>query len=282
MPWLNLCPGDPLVDTLTEVFGANIVRVPEARIQPLTVAAVRDSQSSFRGALAPLLHGPADALAAVAIGQSRMADLSGRRSRRVAVDLGLDILDGFLRGFGVSGAALRHQFDGVAEVSFTFREVHRAFVDANQLGRALRGRRIAPDNPAAAIFFGDDPYDLLLIDSAIGSREFTLQIERKQKTDFSLDVPAIQDFVAKANAQVTVESAAGRDLTFSGTEALSFAFTCLRFLLDDDGRIVALPPDTGGGRAFGPAAPEPGRVRLNGRPALLEWDEVLAESGEPR
>jgi hypothetical protein len=270
MPWLKLCSGDELVDTLTDVFNANIVRVPEARIQPLAVVASRRGKSSFRGELPPLLASP---ITPPSVQTSRMADLSGKRSRRVKLDLGLDILDGFLRGFGVPGAALRQQFEGAAEVSFTFREVERRFVDVNELGQALKNSRIAPDNPAAAIFFGYQPYDFLLVDSAITSREFTIQVEHKQNADFKLDIPAIQDLVAKASASVAVASSAGLDLSFKGPQALGFAFTCLRFALGEDGRILALPPDQALTRAFGHAEPAGGRVRLSLEPALLEWED---------
>jgi hypothetical protein len=275
MAWLKLCPGDPLVETLTDVFEANLVRVPEERIRPLGVVAHRNGKSSFRGALAPLLSGSADALAGLALQQSRMADLSGKRSRKVSLDLGLEVLDGFLRGFGLSGgAALREQFEGADQVSFSFREVNRVYLDAGELGRLLKGRRLDPANPAVAIFMDrDDPYDFLLIDSAITSREFSIQVERAKTSDFKLDVPAIQDLIAKAKANVSVESSSSFGLSFAGPQALSFAFTCLQFLLDDQGRILSLPPYTGAPLSFTRSADTASnRVLLSTGPGLLEWE----------
>ena len=54
---LGLCKDDPLVKALREVFGANIIRVPEQRYQPLTVVAAMNDKASFRGALARLIEG---------------------------------------------------------------------------------------------------------------------------------------------------------------------------------------------------------------------------------
>lgn len=55
MSLIRLCREDPLVSLVYELFGANIVRVPDARVRPLTVVVHRDGRSFFRGALLPLL-----------------------------------------------------------------------------------------------------------------------------------------------------------------------------------------------------------------------------------
>src|SRR5436189_4508932 len=67
--FLGLCSGDPVVDTLRDVFDANILRIPEERFQPLTVLAAHGETVSFRGALAPLIAGAAPAFPPVASSQ---------------------------------------------------------------------------------------------------------------------------------------------------------------------------------------------------------------------
>src|SRR2546423_1681464 len=102
MPFLDICRGDPLVDTLMGLFHANILRVPEERVRSLSVVASFEGKSSFRGTLAPLLKGnlPVD----IPISISRMADLSGKSSRKVNLNLGVQILEGFLQGFSLPSA----------------------------------------------------------------------------------------------------------------------------------------------------------------------------------
>src|SRR4051794_40580878 len=117
MGFLTLCQ-DNLVTTLRDVFHANIVRTPEARIQPLAVVASTKRQSDFRGALLPLLKGRQPIH--VALQTSRMADVSGKHSRQVSLDLGLQVLEGFLKGFGLPAAGISAKFAGASSVSFVF------------------------------------------------------------------------------------------------------------------------------------------------------------------
>ena len=239
---LSLCPNDDIVSTLRSLFGANVVRVPEERIRPLVVLAHRGDKTTVRGELAPLLVGGALGLGPDDFGSSRVADLSGRRSRKVDVELGLNILDGFLRGLGVPSAAVEGVFARDSEVSFTFANVNRTFLDTGVLGQRLRGRHVDRHNSAAAIYFGDSPHDLLVIDSVITSRNFTITVERSSGAKAKLDVSAVQKFVGEATAGVKVSSATGYDLTFEGPEQLSFAFSCVKFYLNKNGVVQTMPP----------------------------------------
>ncbi|MBX6363991.1 MAG: hypothetical protein IRZ00_09000 [Gemmatimonadetes bacterium] len=236
---LGLCYNDPLVATLREVFGANIVRVPEERIRPVTVLATHGRTTAFRGALAPLLAdgAPID----VPVQESRMANVSGRRSTSVQLDLGLQILGGFLKALQIPSAGIAAQFDGARKVSFQFQDVMRLFVDTGELGQRLRGRVVDRDNPAARILFDDD-WKFLVVDSVITSSDFAIHVDEATRPGFALDLPAVQRIVAEANADVHVESASGRDLTFRGDKPLTYAFTCVRLFLSPDGRITAMPP----------------------------------------
>src|SRR4051794_29788685 len=169
MGLFGLCePGrsDPLVDTLRDTFDANIVRVPEARIQPLRVLAARDGKTTYQGKLTELLKGTApDELTSAKPANDAMANVSGKKSSKVEVGLGLEILGGFLSGFGVPSAGIAAKFGGAKEVSFTFGSVSRRYVDPSFIGRALNGQAVDPDNPVGAIFFGDEPWHLIVVDS---------------------------------------------------------------------------------------------------------------------
>jgi hypothetical protein len=282
MAFLGLCPGDTLTTTLREVFGANIVRVPEERIQPLCVIASMEGRSKFRGALAPLVSGqPELAFDPTHVIDSQMADVSGKRSRKVNLELGLRILEGFLQGFGVPSAGVSARLQGASEVSFSFRNVRRRYVDNNWLGRVLAGRVIDRNNPAAEIFFGEDGYSFLVVDSVITSSDFSISVERTAAQGFNLDVPAIQTLVAQAKAGVEVTTSSGFDLIFQGEKSLSFAFSCVRLYLNKAGKITSMPPefDVVLDRGLLPSMTghellySPDRVLLSEKPGLMAWDE---------
>ncbi len=57
MPLFKLCSDDQLVNTLQRVFKANIVRIPETRIQPLCVIALTPGEPHFWGYLPELVEG---------------------------------------------------------------------------------------------------------------------------------------------------------------------------------------------------------------------------------
>lgn len=275
---LPLCKSDPLVDTLKDVFGANIVRVPEERIRPLTVLASDGSRTSFRGALAPALVG-AEALD-VPVDDSTMANVSGKRSSSVKLDLGLKILGGFLAALHIPSAGIEAQLEGAKQVSFSFQDVKRLYVDPTALGHQLSGRVVDRQNPAVSIFFGDD-WTFLVVDSAITSRDFSINVEKAATQGFRVDVPTIQQIVSEANAGVQVQSTSGTDLVFKGDAYLTFAFTCVRLFLDADGRIDAMPPAddvpplTRGRGAVAPGhvvRRTPDRVVLTAKPAMLDLE----------
>jgi hypothetical protein len=243
MGFLGLCQGDPLLKTLRETFGQNIIRVPEQRYEPLTVLAADRDETYFRGSLSAIVLGDAFAIDPLLIASSVMARISGRRTRAVDIDLGLKILEGFLSGFGVPPAGITTKFSGASKVSYMFQDVHREWADINSVGRILKGRIIDKENPAAAIFFGPQAYDFLILDSVITSSNFTISVERAKNTGFKLDIPAIQKIVNDSGTAVTLVSSTGLDLTFKGDKQLAFAFSCVRFALSEEGAIEALVPD---------------------------------------
>jgi hypothetical protein len=77
--------------------------------------------------------------------------------------------------------------------------------------------------------------------------------------------------LSSAKANISVASSSGLSLSFHGPKALTFAFTCQRLILNKNGHIMQMPPDTQI-RAF---------VRFDATPVLLtegsdllEWDEL--------
>lgn len=146
MSGLSLCAGDPLLDTLRELFLATPLRVPEQRVTPLAVVAAQGSKARFLGDVESLLTG-ADEAIGLELLESRVAPLSSRRSRVVNLDLALEILKGFLPVFGVSVPAITAALAGASHVAFSFDSVTRAYVEVTRLGQRLTGRGLDLRNP---------------------------------------------------------------------------------------------------------------------------------------
>jgi len=279
----KLCPKDPLVNTLRATFGANPVRIPELRIQPLCVVAAKGDKAAFRGDLKHLVLGDFKP-PKWAKTESPMADVRTNRSGRVDFTLGMDILDKFLSGFGVPAPEISACFEGVKEVEFSFGDVVRNWVDDNWLGRALEGRSINLQNPAARIYIDEPGWRLLVINSVIRSRDFTITVKRRRSKSVGIDLGAIGELVGKAKSDISVSFASSSAVTFTGPHHLTFAFTTLEFHLDDSGAISAMPPGSDWttlaveGGDYVPT-PSPWSIELSEGPAMIEWDDLEPIAG---
>lgn len=277
MSLISLCREDPLVSLVHDLFGANIVRVPDARVRPLSVVVQQGGRAFFRGGLLPLL---ADSRPlGVQPEESTLTDISGRRSRRLTLDLGLHILRGFLHGFGLPTSNLGLGFEGATHLSFAFPEARRLALDVGALGWALAGRRLDRGNPAAAIFFEAPRYELLLVDSVLTSRQIAVVLSGAKGQRLNVDIAALRQVMAELGGQVGATSDQNIELTLQSDAELTFAFTCVRLFFDAEGTISAMPPDyarrTLSAVELAEAQtvrPSPPRVLLSRGPGLLCWD----------
>jgi hypothetical protein len=239
----GLCSGDPIITTLRSVFHANIVEIPEERIRPLSlVAKIGSSKTSFRGVLSAALKAPTN-YSDPPINESTMANVSGTKSRQVDAKVGLQILGNFLSGFGVSPIGIDAAFTGATKVSFSFNKVIRYWIDDDVLGSELTGSVLDKANPGAAIFFQPGgKYTCFIIDSTITSSDFTISVDQSSGGNFQIKLPAIQQIVQNAQANMSVASSSSTSISFTGQRQLAFAFSCISAQLDSDGRILALQP----------------------------------------
>lgn len=267
MALFNLCSDDYLVKTLSTIFKANIVRIPETRIQPLSVLAATSEKPHFWGDLNELLEDPIP-IKDSSVEESLLADISGRRSRNINLDLGLQIMEGFLQGFHLPSTAITAKFKGAKMVSFSFQEVVRYFISPGKLGKLLKGYALDQSNGSNAVFFNKEA-QMLVLDSVITSKDFSISVEKSDSKNFSLDVPAIERIIGQARADVQIASYTGLDLSFKGATPLTFAFTCIELALDDAGRI-SLKPKSGSAHFDPNPTFEP--KLLFDKPGMIEWE----------
>lgn len=273
-----------LADVLSDFFGAHIIRVPEEVFQPLQVLATKDGEVYRRGDLAHLLEGnpPPELTGDELIEISAMASLSGKRTSKYDLDLGLSVLEGFLSGFGVpGGGGIEAGISGARSTEFSFSGVERSFVDINLLGKIISSRRLDGTNPSYRLFEFPSEYNLLVVDSTIRSNNFTINFHGEGDRAAEVNIDAVKDVIGKAEAGVSVAKSSDTALTFAGPQSLAFAFTAVQFFVDDQERVVSMPPGSQdvlkASDTLGPdqaALYSPNRARLSGPGDLLQWDQM--------
>jgi hypothetical protein len=282
---MPLCKNDPIVSTLRDTFHANVLRVPEERFKPLIVLSTHDSKTFFTGSIDSLLSGAPITLT-VPIANSRAADVSGKRTKSVDVKVGLDILQGFLKAVGLSTISLTANFDKVKTVSFSFTDVNRQFLDLGVLGKVLSGRALDTTNLAVTPFLDNEDSGFHVIDSVFTSDSFTVHADDTTDAGFAFNVPTIQNVVGNVNANVKLSTAGNKDITFKNGAPLTFAFSCVKFNIAEDGRITAMLREDQIHDVFGIksatqiAAPTPARVLLTLEPELLSIEEPQTKAAK--
>lgn len=237
-------PDDPILDLLHHELQANISRVPDGRLAPLSVLEhLADSRIKYRTQLPFILSRPTDLdLNDSYIEEKPMANISGEKTTRMDTAFGLKILRGFLQGFGVGFPNIDTYFKDTLKVSFSFENVKISWIDNGLLGDALKSQTIDRQNPVNAGFFADPPSKLLVVDAIITSSHFAMHVEETSISDFSINIQALKKELGKGETKLQAVETDNRTVVFKGKKPLPFAFTCLWIRLDATGRVVSMPP----------------------------------------
>jgi hypothetical protein len=229
MGFFRICKND-ITDLLRHTFNASPLRVPESRVKPLIVVGRQGKKVNFRGQLGHLLEG--DPALDVPFEESTLANTSLKRSQSISLDFGLKIMEGFLAGLGIPAIPINSSLKGVKEISFSFNDAKRIYIDPNLLGNELRGKKIDLKHPSVGMFTkNEDPFEMLLISDAIVCKSFVMNIEKTNESEFEAALPELKKMV-EMEAKVKIDTTTNRSITFEGDEFLTFAFTCVKLELD--------------------------------------------------
>lgn len=270
------CKDEPLLRILRDFLGANALKVPEERIKLLSVIEKSGSIYKLRGNLYNLLNSD-DGLdiSEEDFENTKVSNICGKKSRKANIEIGMPIFEGFLSGFGVSNFGINAQFEDVSSISFSFEDVTRIYIDNGLLGRKLKSYQLDKSNSANLGFFrkGKEKSTFLLIDSIITSNNFTVNIEETSNKNFQLNIEELKRAVSNAKQKVSVEFLNKMSVTFRCKKALPFAFSCIKFELDDNGKILGMPTFTKSiSKVFGEADGESIKEMLYEGNALFEID----------
>jgi hypothetical protein len=277
MSFFRLCSGDPVVSELRDVFRANIVRIPEQRIVPLSALMAVKKTVTFIGQIGTLLDGPTFEIPAADLMESAMPTLGNRRSTAVDGKVGMDVLSGFLSGMSGDLAApdISVHLKQAKTFRFYFPSVERRFIEIARIGQLLFNRTLARGSVFTPELLKPET-TLRLVDSVITSTDFEVELDGGDEATFKVDPRPLQGDLVKANIEVSARD--GKHLTFRSKRRLAFAFTCVNVGLTSGGRIRAVAPSmeaVGSPRLTSPQDQDQGleaHVLLSREPGFIDID----------
>ncbi len=216
---------------LKDTFKANPITIPEERIQPLKVF-LKGTSIEYIGFVNNLLVNSNPIK--IDLETSQMANLSGTQTKSINTELGLKVLDGFLKGFGAKSASLGTVFKNVNEISFSFQNVKRTYLDKGKLAKLLQANKFDIKNPYNKLVIEEEA-GFAIVDSIITSNNFSIKAEKTSETGFSFDLPTIEGVLNSENNKVKVSQSSNTEISFEGEKHLAFAFTAFFILINDDG-----------------------------------------------
>jgi len=221
-----------ITDHIRDQFGANPLKVPEARIQPMCMLEIRDGSQQYLGQFKHLVKGgfPHDIPQAT----DPVASVSDQKTATADFNTGFDILGNFLKALGADPASVSAAIRHTKKMAFSFSNVRRTYIDPLMLGSVLSQNELFADKDNFILqpAMTDKKIRLGLITDVIISNNFSLNTYSETGADVNIDVPAIANALGNVNASLKVEKKSDNEVKFEGPSDLTFAFTCLELKID--------------------------------------------------
>ncbi len=243
--------------------GYNVVRHPNAAIQPLDIVGVQNGTPMHLGPLDLLITNPPGALPAISR-DSVAADINGRRSSKLKLGIGANVLGNVIGAMG-GNLGLDVSYTNARQVEFSYADVLNDAVLPLEVGNYLRAADVDAGNLVLKQYVMGQG-KLYLITKTAKSAKLTVSYERSDGVAASLDVPVLQS-VAGGSLSIDASQASQGRITFSGPQRLVFAFQA--FQVGVENGALSLSSVKPGG-VFLKSAPSPAAT-----PMLLDAEGLL-------
>jgi len=243
---MALC-GDKSLTYLNDL-GYNVIRLPRTGIDPLDVLG-RDGKSLERLGRLDQLWTSKRATPKMGPPQPA-AQINGQTTNEMNASIGLKLLSGVLKALGATIPELGFAYNNARSLQFTFGDVTSLAVAPLEVGEFLSEGDIHSANPFVERYFHDDDTEAFVITEVLHSNEITVSAKDDRGAQISVDVPAIKSVIG-ADVSVSTKTAESADLTYRGSEAVTFGFKAFAIAFDGRWRIAAVAPDAA--LSFGPA-----------------------------
>ncbi len=230
---MRICKNN-ITDQIRDLFDANPLRIPEARIQPLCMLEVNNNKQKYLGEFKFLVKDGFKHM--IDIKTAPVAQVSDVKTKKIDFKIGFDILGNFIKAFGLDPAAIGASVKGSDKMSFSFGNVIRKYIDTLELGQILVSNDIKgdPDNIFIEEISNKKNVKLALITDVLTSPDFSLSTYSSSNTHAEINIPLIQEYLSNIDTNLTVEKVSENEVKFKGDTPLTYAFTCVEINIDPE------------------------------------------------
>ncbi len=228
---MRICK-NKITDEIRDLFDANPLKIPEARIQPMCMLEINDHKPKYLGEFKFLVKDGFKHV--ITIHTSPVAEVSNVKTKKIDFKIGFDILGNFIKALGLDPAVIGASVKGSSKMSFSFGNVIRKYIDPLELGHILVSNDIKgdPDNMFIEDIIHKKDVKLALITDVLTSTDFSLATYKDNTTGAEINIPLIQEYLSNIDTKLSIEKVSENEVKFTGDTALTYAFTCVEITID--------------------------------------------------
>lgn len=230
---MRICKNE-ITDDLRRLFGANPLKIPDETYQPLLMIEIVNNRPKILGQFQELIKGNFDLN--LKIETRDLAEISGRKTRKVQFDFGFELLGNFFKGFGMSAIGIESSLKNTKNFTFSFSNVQRKYFSPLALGKVLSENEIYadPNNFIIEKIIKDKKLKLGLVTDVIISNSFSMNTFDASDNQAKIDIPTIQGYVDNIKAGTKIEKISESEIKFENEKSLTFAFSCIEIQIDPE------------------------------------------------
>jgi hypothetical protein len=205
--------------------GYNVVREPNAALEPLSLLGRQNKAISQLGPLNLLITNPPGPLPAITANVPA-ADINGQTSSKISIGIGLNVLGNLLGAMGGRDLGANLNFTDASQIEFSYSDVLNDSVAPLEVGNYLRSAKVDTGNLLLRQYVLGNG-DLFLVTTIAKSDKFTARFETSRGEDAEVNLPVLQG-IAGGSVKIGSNGASNSTVSFQGNQALTFAFQCFQ------------------------------------------------------
>lgn len=248
---------DPFVTYLKE-FGYNTIRLPRTNVKPLQLLAKTGEDLDWIGDLTDVFVAVRGAEIPPIENNVRATNISGQRTGKLNIGIGLSLLGTILGSMGGTKIGLEVSYKEAKHISFEFPDVFLDQIAIAKLDRFLGQSDINPSSVYVGKLLEAD--DVYVTTSTLKANRIMVEATKSDESSLAVDIPVVQEMVG-ASVKVSSSGDKSSKQSYEGTVPLVFGFQAVR-LFYENGAYTAMEPLESGSRSAKAAKSKQDDARL--------------------